>query len=319
MENRLSPRSSRSSSSYTFSIPANLIRASVSAPSRKSSTSTTHPSGALIEDLRRSIVEVEHDRVKHRLFSLSPGVLESNVPRPSAVRTARPSRSHAAYGRSASVVAHNDFATEGESNGSEGGTQLAGRMDVPAEDAADTHVHGHGITEPPRVHKHTISFQTPDFSGSQADATLEKITPSEDSPPEEKDTVAPNEKVMSDRTCPQDTPRRSTFSRPDAGAHRRKASVAVKAAISGFITRERQSSIKRTYARAKLRQQEIQRSKPVQLFFRYAVYFLLLCLTYFVLVGRPLWGGTIWYAYVLISKRLTFVGGSGVFLGIAFL
>ncbi|KAI1619174.1 glycosyl transferase [Exophiala viscosa] len=89
--------------------------------------------------------------------------------------------------------------------------------------------------------------------------------------------------------------------------------------MSGFVTRDRQSSIKRTYERAKLRQFEIQRSKPVQLFFRYAIYLVLVCFTYFVLVGRPLWGGTIWYAYILIAKHLTFTGGSGVFLGIAFL
>ncbi|KAK4936399.1 hypothetical protein LTR10_022725 [Elasticomyces elasticus] len=317
MESQPSSRSSVSSTSYTFSIPANLIRASVSGPHRTSSSLIPRPPEALLEGQRESILGDEQDTVKRRTSSLRPEVLQSNVRRPSAVRTARSSRSNAASGRSASVAAYKGLVVGEESTKVRRDTQLAGPMDVLAELPADAHVQEHGIKEPPRVYKPTISFQIPDFSGTETPASLAKFVLA-DVPPEDKDTTAP-EKVIGDRVCFQDAPRRNTFSRSNAGAYLRKASVAVMGAMPGFVTRDRQSSIKRTYERAKLRQQKIQRSKPVQLLFEYAVYFLLLCFTYFVLVGRPLWGGAIWYAYILIAKHLTFVGGSGVFLGIAFL
>ena len=75
----------------------------------------------------------------------------------------------------------------------------------------------------------------------------------------------------------------------------RKASVAVGNAMSKVLPKPRQSSIVGTYEKAKARQQQLQRSKPVQILFEYSMYFLLLAFVYFVLVGQPLWGGVVWW------------------------
>lgn len=116
-----------------------------------------------------------------------------------------------------------------------------------------------------------------------------------------------------------------TVRRPTVGSqtHRasilRKASIAVGNTLSKAIPRTRQTSIRNTYENAKLRQKRLQRSKPCQLLFQYTMYLLLLAFVYFVLVGRPLWGGTVWYIYVLFEHHLAFVGGSAIFIGLAFL
>ena len=116
-----------------------------------------------------------------------------------------------------------------------------------------------------------------------------------------------------------------TVRRPTVGSqtHRasilRKASTAIGNTLSEAISRTRQTSIRNTYENAKLRQKRLQRSKPFQILFQYAIYLLLLTFVYFVLVGRPLWGGTVWYIYVLFEYHLAFVGGSAIFIGLAFL
>jgi len=88
--------------------------------------------------------------------------------------------------------------------------------------------------------------------------------------------------------------RRPTFQEPTNASILRKASVAVGNAISSILPKTRQSSIAGTYERAKIRQQELQRSKPVQIGFQYFMYFVLICFVYFVMIGRPLWGGMVW-------------------------
>lgn len=109
----------------------------------------------------------------------------------------------------------------------------------------------------------------------------------------------------------------------DDQAHRmslaRRLSTVIAQPLLKVIPRPRQTSTRDTYERAKIRQKRLQRSKPFQIIFQYTTYLLLLTLIYFVLVGRPLWGGTVWYIYVLFDDHLTFVGGSAIFLGLAFL
>lgn len=83
--------------------------------------------------------------------------------------------------------------------------------------------------------------------------------------------------------------------------------------------RTRQTSTFNTFENAKKRQKALQRSPAFQIFFQYAMYLLILASVYFVLVGRPLWGGTVWYIYLLFEYHLTFVGGSAIFVGLAFL
>lgn len=109
-----------------------------------------------------------------------------------------------------------------------------------------------------------------------------------------------------DRTATNDTTGKQSFLR--------KASVAI---AEKFKPSTRRSSVRQTYEKAQQRQKQLQRSKPFQIFFTYTCYLLLLAFVYFVLVGRPLWGGTIWYIYVLFQYHLTFVGGTGIFVGLA--
>ncbi|KAK5943302.1 hypothetical protein PMZ80_004309 [Knufia obscura] len=97
----------------------------------------------------------------------------------------------------------------------------------------------------------------------------------------------------------------------------RKASVAVGNALSKLVPQARRSSIRNTFEKAKLRQQQLQRTKPVQILFQYFIYLILAAFVYFVLVGRPLWGGTVWYVYILFEYHLTIVGGSAIFIGLA--
>lgn len=88
--------------------------------------------------------------------------------------------------------------------------------------------------------------------------------------------------------------RRPTYQEPTSQSILGRASVAVGNVVSRVIPKTRQSSIAGTYERAKLRQKQLQRSKPVQILFQYFMYLLLLAFVYFVLVGQPLWGGVVW-------------------------
>lgn len=78
-------------------------------------------------------------------------------------------------------------------------------------------------------------------------------------------------------------------------------------------------SIQQTYSKAEKQHQRMQRSVLRQRLFQVSIYVLLAAFIYLVLVGRPLWGGTVWYIYVLFEYHLTFVGGSAIFVGLAFL
>jgi len=88
--------------------------------------------------------------------------------------------------------------------------------------------------------------------------------------------------------------RRPTYEEPTSQSILRKASVAVGNVVSKVVPKTRQSSIAGTYERAKIRQKQLQRSKPAQILFQYLMYSLLLAFVYFVMVGQPLWGGVVW-------------------------
>lgn len=114
---------------------------------------------------------------------------------------------------------------------------------------------------------------------------------------EEPDSYEPDELVEGRVRHPSFVPgtdtifvRHPTGDAPTAASIIRKASVAVGNAVSKVLPRERQSSIAKTYERAKLRQQKLQRSKPAQLTFTYCLYLLYACIAYFIFIGRPLWG-----------------------------
>lgn len=99
----------------------------------------------------------------------------------------------------------------------------------------------------------------------------------------------------------------------------RRASTPDSKKYSKETPRTRQTSIWNTFENAKVRQKKLQRSPVFQIIFQYAMYLLILAGVYFVLVGRPLWGGLVWYIYLLFEYHLTFVGGTAIFVGLAFL
>jgi hypothetical protein len=76
-------------------------------------------------------------------------------------------------------------------------------------------------------------------------------------------------------------------------------------------------SIESVYDKAKLLQFKFERSKWFMRFFEFAVYVLLAAFVYLVLVGRPLWGGLVWYIYIVIDRKFVIVGGSAIFIGLA--
>lgn len=104
--------------------------------------------------------------------------------------------------------------------------------------------------------------------------------------------------------------RKSTFHR---------MSVAVGRAARKVVAPKRKTSIRDTYEKAQAQQGRFQRSKPFQIFFEYSFYLLIVAFLYLVLVGRPLWPGTVWYLFILFKYHLTFIGGTAVFVSLAFL
>lgn len=81
----------------------------------------------------------------------------------------------------------------------------------------------------------------------------------------------------------------------------------------------RQSSMRKTLEHAKLRGEQLQRSKWAMIAFEWGIYVLLLCFIYFVLIGIPLWNGAVWWLYWVVANKFVFAGGFSITLGIAVL
>jgi hypothetical protein len=101
----------------------------------------------------------------------------------------------------------------------------------------------------------------------------------------------------------------------------RRASVAI-ASLYQTVTRGttnlmRMTTIRNTYENAKIRGKHLQRKKWVQVVFEYTFYLILLCFVYFVLVGRPLWKGAVWYLYWVVHTHFTVAGTWSVTIGLA--
>ncbi|KAF2703258.1 glycosyltransferase family 2 protein, partial [Pleomassaria siparia CBS 279.74] len=92
---------------------------------------------------------------------------------------------------------------------------------------------------------------------------------------------------------------------PDAMHRRRKSTWA------------RKSSIAATYEKAKTRGVQLQRNKWVQMGFPYAIYLFMLVFVYFVLIGVPLWNGSVWWLWWIVANKFVFSGGFAITLGIA--
>lgn len=101
----------------------------------------------------------------------------------------------------------------------------------------------------------------------------------------------------------------------------RRVSVAV---ISAYqtVAKEatdlmRRSSLYDKYEKAKIRGQYLQRKKWVQALFEYVFYLLILCVIYFILIGRPLWRGAVWWMYWIVNNRFTIAGTWSITIGMA--
>lgn len=71
------------------------------------------------------------------------------------------------------------------------------------------------------------------------------------------------------------------------------------------------------YEKAKARGVAIQRKYWVRLLFEVTVYVLLVLLIYFVLVGRPLWNGAVWWLYYAVKTKFVIQGGYAITIGLA--
>lgn len=59
----------------------------------------------------------------------------------------------------------------------------------------------------------------------------------------------------------------------------------------------RRSSLQDVYEKAKVKGQQLQREPWAQTVFEYTVYLVLVLFVYFVLVGLPLWKGTVYWLW----------------------
>jgi hypothetical protein len=81
----------------------------------------------------------------------------------------------------------------------------------------------------------------------------------------------------------------------------------------------RRNSLLDVYDKAKIHGQNFQRKKWVQVTFEYTFYLLILCFIYFVLVGRPIWNGAVWYLYWVVNNKFTIAGTWSITIGLALL
>lgn len=101
----------------------------------------------------------------------------------------------------------------------------------------------------------------------------------------------------------------------------RRASIAIASAYEtlaqGATDLMRRSSLWDVYENAKVRGKHLQRKKWVQVIFEYTFYLALLSFIYFVLIGRPLWNGAVWWLYWVVDTRFTVAGTWSITIGLA--
>jgi hypothetical protein len=101
----------------------------------------------------------------------------------------------------------------------------------------------------------------------------------------------------------------------------RRASIVIASAYEtltqGTTDLMRRSSLWDVYENAKMRSKHLQRKKWVQVVFEYAFYIMLLSFVYFVLIGRPLWNGAVWWLYWVVDTQFTVAGTWSITIGLA--
>ena len=84
---------------------------------------------------------------------------------------------------------------------------------------------------------------------------------------------------------------------------------------SNFAERPRVGSLWELYDRAKLASVKLQRKTWVQYLFEYGVYALFVSFVYFVLIGVPLWKGSVYWLYWAMKNKFVFQGGWSIAIG----
>ena len=90
-------------------------------------------------------------------------------------------------------------------------------------------------------------------------------------------------------------------------------------AVTDAANKLRPNQSSAMYEKAKVRQQQLRRSRAAQLIYKYTFYLFLISLVYLVLVGVPIWKGAVWYMYILFDKHLVLKAGLTITLGLGFL
>jgi len=67
--------------------------------------------------------------------------------------------------------------------------------------------------------------------------------------------------------------------------------------VNAVANAVRRPTLVDAFERAKVRTIQMQRKPWVEKLFEYSVYLLLVCFVYFVLIGRPLWNGAVWWLW----------------------
>jgi hypothetical protein len=81
----------------------------------------------------------------------------------------------------------------------------------------------------------------------------------------------------------------------------------------------RRSSMWHIYEKAKERGVQLQRNRFAQTAFEYGIYAVLILLIYFVLIGVPLWKGSVYWLWWVVANKFVIAGGFSITLGIALL
>ncbi|KIW12671.1 hypothetical protein PV08_09949 [Exophiala spinifera] len=93
---------------------------------------------------------------------------------------------------------------------------------------------------------------------------------------------------------------------------------------SGDLTCERNPSrasirsLENYYKKKRVKFRGKKRSKFAQILFQYSIYLLLGCIIYFVLVGIPLWKGSVWWLWWAMKYKMVVKGGTSIFISVAF-
>ncbi|KAK3044503.1 hypothetical protein LTS18_001126, partial [Coniosporium uncinatum] len=91
----------------------------------------------------------------------------------------------------------------------------------------------------------------------------------------------------------------------------------VQEAIQVVAEKVKNSEMAELYEKAKVKGQNFQRKPWVQKVFEYGIYTILILFVYFVLVGRPLWNGAVWWLWWVVQNKFVISGGFSITVGLA--